>query len=381
MHRIEANLLEGGFARITCAKGRIDRVEKLSETQSGAPFITPGFIDLQINGFAGLNFSDPDITLNDMERLLHAVWASGCTSMLPTLISNTPAALKAAFQKLEGLRAMNPRFARSAPAYHLEGPYMSHGPSAGAHKPEYMKDPDWDEFCQIAAAAGNRIKLLTIAPERAGTEAFIREACANNIHVALSHTDGTPADVHHAAAAGASMSTHLGNGCPQRLDRHNAPFWAQLDNDRLAAGLICDGFHLTPEMVRIISRVKGPSRCILVTDAVFVAGLQPGPYELVGKPIELLPTGQVVTADRNSMAGSTLNMADAIGNYQEMMNCTLQEAIAAATSVPATYLNLPGLCHRIEPGQPANLVRFHQQENRLLVEETLLQGESVYMRN
>ena len=100
------------------------------------------------------------------------------------------------------------------------------------------------------------------------------------------------------------MSTHLGNGCPQLLDRHRAPFWAQLADQRLHAGLICDGFHLATEMVQIIQRAKGLERCFLVTDAVHVATLPPGRYSLVGTEIDLLPTGQVVRADRSSMAGS-----------------------------------------------------------------------------
>jgi N-acetylglucosamine-6-phosphate deacetylase len=380
MQRVEANLVGGGFVRVTCAGGLIDRVQNLGEPQPGAPFISPGFIDLQINGFAGLHFSDPDMTPGDMDRLLHALWATGTTTLLPTLISNTPEGLQAAFRKLEDFRKTHPRFASSAPAYHLEGPYLSPGPSAGAHKAEYMRNPDWDEFSGIATAAGHRIALVTLAPEWPGAEAFIRRAIKAGVRVALSHTDGSPGDVHRAADAGASLNTHLGNGCPQLLDRHQAPFWAQLDDERLAAGIICDGFHLSPEMVRIIARLKGPDRCILVSDAVFVAGLEPGSYDLAGKPIELLLSGQVVTADRRSMAGSTLDMATAVGNYRKLTGCPLSEAVNAATSVPAAYLKLPGLCRAIEPGQPANLVLFHFRHDRLSVEQTVLAGETVFTR-
>lgn len=378
---LEANLVSGGHVRITWDGNRIAFVDHLGESRAEAPFISPGFIDLQINGYAGLDFSDPESGPEDVERLLHAMWATGTTTFLPTLISNTPGALKSAFRTWEGFRKTNSRFAAAAPAYHLEGPFLSPGPSAGAHKAEFMKAPDWDTFREINSAAGHRIALLTLAPEWPGTDAFIGKAVANGIQIAVSHTDGKPDDIHRAAEAGASLSTHLGNGCPQMLDRHQAPFWAQLDDDRLAASLICDGFHLTPEMVRIISRVKGPERCLLVSDAVFVAGLEPGPYALNGKPIELLPSGQVVTADRRSMAGSTLDMAAAIGNYQKMTGCPLQQALDAATLNPARFLGIPGTCAAIAPGQPANLVLFHHHRGGLVVEETLLAGESVYTRS
>ena len=378
MPRIEANIPGFGFCRLEIEKSVISAVERLGDEQDAAPTVSPGFVDLQINGFAGVDFSNPDVRPDDFEAVLQAMWASGATTICPTLISNTPAALREAFRKLESAREASPRLAASVPGYHLEGPYLSSGPSAGAHKKEFMKVPDWEEFSGINAAAGQRIRLLTIAPEWPGADAFTRTAVAHGIRIALSHTDGGPADVHRLAAAGASMNTHLGNGCPQLLDRHKAPFWAQLEDDRLAAGLICDGFHLTREMVRIISRVKGLSRCMLVTDAVFVAGLKPGPYELVGKPIELLESGQVVTADRRSMAGSTLNMADAVSNFQSMTGCSLTESLEAASTVPARYLGCPAVCRRIDPGQPANLVLFKQSNGRIAVEQTFLSGECVF---
>lgn len=380
MSVFEGNIAGKGFARVTCAGQRIERVEHLGDEHPGAPFISPGFIDLQCNGFAGVNFSNPDSTPDDIEKVLHALWATGTTSFLPTLISNTPAALETTFKHLESLRNNNPRFAASAPGYHLEGPYLSTGPSAGAHKPEFMKNPDWEEFSGIAKASGNRIAIVTIAPEWPDAEAFARKAVHAGIRVALSHTDGGPEDVYRLAAAGATMNTHLGNGCPQLLDRHKAPFWAQLADDRLAAGLICDGFHLTREMVRIIARIKGSKMCMLVTDAVFVAGLEPGPYSLVGKPIELLESGQVVTADRRSMAGSTLDMATAVGNFLKMTDCSLSEALACATSVPARYLARKGVCGALGSGQPANFVLFTWKHGFPVIGQTILAGETVYSR-
>jgi N-acetylglucosamine-6-phosphate deacetylase len=166
-----------------------------------------------------------------------------------------------------------------------------------------MRSPDWDEFLKLQRAAGGRIGIVTLAPELPGAEEFIRKAQSAGVIVAISHTDGGPDDVHRAAAAGATLNTHLGNGCPEYLHRHRAPLWAQLATESLHASIICDGFHLPPDVVKVIVAVKGIDKCILITDAVHVAQLRPGRYALVGTEIELLPSGQVVRADRVSMAG------------------------------------------------------------------------------
>lgn len=378
MPHIEGNIPGKGYSRVEYKQGHITAVDRLDDLKDGEPFLSPGFVDTQLNGFAGVDFSSPDLVPDDLDPLLHALWKTGTTSFCPTLISNSPGGLLEGFRNLERARKAHPRFAACAPLYHLEGPYLSPGTSSGAHKAEFMRNPDWEEFASLLEASGNRIRILTLAPEWPGAEAFARQAVKNGVRISLSHTDGSPADVHRLADAGASLSTHLGNGCPQALDRHNAPFWAQLDDDRLAAGLICDGFHLSPEMIRIILRVKGLWKCLLVSDAVFVAGLEPGPYELLGKPIELLPSGQVVTASRSSMAGSTLDMAAAISHFMSVTGLGLAEALLPSTSVPARFLDHPDIPASLQPGQPANMVRFTVASSRLEVESTLLAGEPVY---
>ncbi len=380
MTRIEANIPGRGYAEVTLAEGKIQGVEASFPERADLPYLSPGFIDTQLNGYAGVHFSDPDLTPDRCLAILPALWEKGCTSFCPTLISNTIEAQTHLFRVLRKACETSSEFNQAVPCFHQEGPYMSPGPSAGAHRPEFMKDPDWEEFSIMNAEADGRIGLVTLAPEWPGAEAFTRQAVDAGIRVSLSHTDGSPEDVHRLAAAGASLSTHLGNGCPQLWDRHQAPFWAQLDNDGLAAGLICDRFHLSDELTRIITRVKGLHRCLLVTDAVYVAGLEPGPYTFLGKDIELLESGQVVQADRKNMAGSSLNMADAVSNFMEITGLTLEESIIPATRSPGEYLGGDKLCSAIEAGQPANLVLFTLEDGRLDVQQTLLHGRTVYRR-
>lgn len=375
---IVANIPEKGLHEIELAHDRIYSITHIGPTSDAHPSICPGFVDTQVNGFNGVDFSDPEISPDAVSDLLHILWSTGVTTILPTLISNSIEHLEAAILNLENLRQSVPAFGATAPAYHLEGPFLSDGPSSGAHRKEWMRDPSWELFSRLNKAANGRIRIITIAPERSGAAEFTQIATANGIIVGLGHSDGAQRHVHALAKAGASISTHLGNGCPQKLDRHNAPFWAQLNSDQLQAGLICDGFHLSDEMIRLIYRVKGPENCLLVSDAVHVGGLAPGPYSLQGKDIELLPSGKVVTADRTSMAGSTLTMDKAVRHFQGVTGCSLSTALNCAGRNPARLLAPESACRGIQPGQRANVVLFDPQSQRIQILKTYLNGTIVY---
>lgn len=367
-----------GLARIVVERGQIVSVQAAGPLDPEKPYVSPGFVDLQINGFNGIDFSDPNLSAGRAIEILPAIWATGVTQILPTLITNTTERLERNFRVLEEARRLDPRFAATAPCYHLEGPYLSPGESRGTHDPALMRTPDWNEFTRLNRAAGGRIAIVTLAPELPGACDFIRRAREAGMIVAVGHTDGTPEDIHRAIEAGARMSTHLGNGCAQRMDRHRNPLWAQIASDQLDASLICDGFHLPPDLVRTIYKAKGIGRSILVTDAVHVAGLAPGRYSLVGVPIELLPSGQVVTADRHSMAGSALSMNRAVVVFKQFAGVSLAEALVAASLNPARLVPRTNACTRIAPGQPANLTLFREGETALEIEAVFVAGDKVY---
>jgi len=342
------------------------------------PFISPGFVDIQVNGFAGVDFSGPGLDAEKAISVLPAIWSTGATTFCPTLITNSFSELAKNFAILEQAACMDRDFAHAVPCYHLEGPYISPLGSHGAHDPQWMHPPNWGEFLELQRAAGGRIGIVTLAPELPGAEDFIRKAQSAGVVVAISHTDGGPDDVHRAAAAGATLNTHLGNGCPEYLHRHKAPLWAQLATESLQASIICDGFHLPPDVVKVIVAVKGIDKCILITDAVHVAQLPPGRYSLVGTEIELLPSGQVVRADRVSMAGSALTMNRGVAVFMKFSQCTLAEAIQAATANPANLLRRRTICSQVAAGQPANLVLFRQEPETLRVESVISRGRNVY---
>lgn len=343
-----------------------------------ASYCWRGFVDLQINGFAGVDFGTDEPSPECLMAVLGPLFSTGVTTFFPTLITNEIETLASQLRALEEARKQSSVFARAVPGYHIEGPWLSPGPSCGAHDPARMRLPNWDDLEQLIDAASGRIRLITIAPELSGAVDFIVRVRTRGIAVAIGHTDGSIEDVYRAAAAGAMLSTHLGNGCPQALDRHTAPFWAQLADDRLKACIICDNFHVTPEVVKIIARVKGTANCVLVTDAIQAAMMPPGTYKIANTIAELLPSGQVVRKDRKSMAGSALTMDRAITNFRKATGCSLIEALAAATTNPLVALGCREMAEGISSGQPADLVLFEVDRGSLRISETILGGERVW---
>jgi N-acetylglucosamine-6-phosphate deacetylase len=210
---------------------------------------------------------------------------------------------------------------------------------------------------------------------------FIRKATAAGVVVAISHTDAGPEQIHQAADAGATLSTHWGNGCPQRIHRHNNPLWAQLAIDSLSVSLICDGFHLPPDVVKVAARVKGIDKCILTTDATHVANMPPGRYSIVGTEIELLPSGQVVTVDGRCMAGSSVTMDRSVSIFMRFAEMSLNQAIQAATGNAARLIGRNGVCSRVATDEPANLVLFGLEGQSLKIETVIFRGRTVYLRN
>lgn len=377
--RIQANIPADGFAEIEIREGAIGTIRVIGPTDPEKTCLSPGFVDIQVNGFAGVDFSDPFLTPEKAASVLPAIRKTGVTTFCPTLITNTHEALLQNFRVLEEARRSNPQFAESVPCYHLEGPFLSPGDARGAHDPTLMRAASWDEFSELQVAAGGRIGILTLAPEVPGALDLIQRARQAGVVVAIGHTDASQEQIHLAVEAGAELSTHLGNGCPRYIHRHESPLWAELAIDRLSASIICDGFHVPPDLVRVIYLAKGIKRCILITDAIHVATLQPGRYSLVGREIELLPNGKVATQDGWSLAGSALSMNRAVSVFQRFAEIPLEDAIRAATTSPAALLRRRELCSEIAEGQPASLVLYRPESEKLRIEAVVLKGRPVYV--
>jgi N-acetylglucosamine-6-phosphate deacetylase len=296
----------------------------------------PGFFDLQVNGFGGVDFNDPLVTPEAVAAALTAMRVTGVTQCLPTLITSSLETFTACAVRV--LSSKDPAIA----GLHMEGPYISpvDGPR-GAHPRADVVPASRDDFKRRQDAAGGRIRLVTLAPEVPGALLLIAHLVDEGVRVAIGHTEATSAQISDAVHAGATLSTHLGNGCSSVLPRHPNIIWDQLADDRLLASLIVDGHHLPAATVKAMVRAKGLQRTILVTDAVAAAGCPPGRYRLGAIEVELDSTGRVAAPGASNLAGSALTMDRAVALASRFAGLSLEDVLPMASTYPAAYLGLP----------------------------------------
>ena len=364
---------------IKIVNGRIVEFKHLLEkTDVPKVLIAPGLIDIQINGYMGVDFAGPYLTLNEIRKATRELWKEGVTTYLPTLITNKHQALKKNFAVLA--QALNdPEVGVSIPGFHLEGPYISPVKGfRGAHLEKYIRKPDWEEFMEFQNAAKKRIKLITVAPEVEGAIPFIRKCVENGVVVSLGHHNGSAENIKEAIDAGASMSTHLGNGCANMINRHHNPLWPQLADDRITPGIIADGYHLTREELQTFYKVKGAGNIILVSDALDLAGLPPGEY-IRGERKVLLTPNVVKFPAENVLAGAASPISKCVVNMMQITQCSLKDAIQMASTNPAKFLGLDEL-GEISQGKRADLILFTIEQEEIVIQKTIVAGKIVYSK-
>jgi N-acetylglucosamine-6-phosphate deacetylase len=294
-----------------------------------------GFFDLQVNGFAGVDFNAPDLDPDRVSGALDRMRATGVTRCLPTLITSS-------FDRFAANAGVLARMTHPAIAgLHMEGPYISREDGTrGAHAAEHVIAPSVDDFARRQDAADGRIVLVTLAAEIAGAPAFIEHAVGSGVRVALGHTAASPLQIADAIAAGATLATHLGNGCAQLLPRHPNVIWELLAADGVFASVIADGHHLPPSTVKAMVRAKGPRWTVLVTDAIAAAGSPPGEYTVGAVTGTLGEDGRVSLPGTPYLAGSSLTMDRAVANAVRFTGLAIEEVAAMASSIPAAYLGM-----------------------------------------
>jgi N-acetylglucosamine-6-phosphate deacetylase len=334
----------------------LDNTAARSDQGSDPPWLAPGLIDLQVNGYGGVSFNSPALSLEQVERVSLAMDAHGLTGFCATITTDR-------WEILSHSMATVGRAIRTLPAVgerilgiHLEGPYIcpDDGPR-GAHPAQYVRPPDWDEFQRLQEVADGQIRMITLSPEYDTAPDFIRQAVAQGILVAIGHTKANGRQICDAVDAGARLSTHLGNGAHRQLARHPNYIWDQLAEDRLVASLIVDGHHLPPSVVKTFLRAKTPSRCILISDITSMAGLPPGRYNSDNSgDIEILEDGKMVIAgQRDLLAGAALPITAGLANVLRYTEYDLRDAIEMATLGPARLLGCAA--GQLDIGAPANL--------------------------
>ena len=276
-----------------------------------------GFVDLQVNGFGGINFSDPGLTMSEIRQVMRAQARLGTLAFCPTVITAEMIVYRRVLQLLDEALREQSGWGEGCwmPGIHLEGPFISPEDGAvGVHPRQYVQPPDAERFAEIFEMAGGKIALLTLAPELPGALELIARAVELGVAVSIGHTLADAAAVRAAVAAGARLSTHLGNGCPNWLHRHHNPIWPQLAAPELTAMLITDGHHLPPEVIAAFLAAKRPGRVIVTSDAAPAAGCPPGEYAFFGSRVLLEPSGRLRNLERDTLAGSAASMLDCMNH-------------------------------------------------------------------
>jgi N-acetylglucosamine-6-phosphate deacetylase len=350
----------------------------LSASTPADPWISPGFIDLQVNGFAGVDYNSPLASQEDIARSLVAQFSTGVTRCFPTVITGPPDQMLGCLRNLARARGAL-EHGEAMEAFHLEGPHISpdDGPR-GAHPARWVRPPDLDEFHRCQEAAEGHIRLVTLSPEWPGATRYIEALRGQGVVTFIGHTAATTAQISDAVRAGAILSTHLGNGTHATLPKTANYIWDQLAEPRLAASLIVDDHHLPQSFLQVALRAKGADRCVLITDAVAPALCPPGDYMLGEVAVERKDDGRVVLRGGTRLAGSSLQMDQAIGNVMRWGGVSLVEALAMAVTNPARIGRVHGRLRGLSPGERADLVLFRIEDGEVRIQETWLSGQLVF---
>jgi N-acetylglucosamine-6-phosphate deacetylase len=300
---------------------------------------SPGLLDLQVNGYAGVDFNDAALTPDALDHALRAMQDAGVTACLPTLITAQEDTLAQRLHALDAAVALSRLGPVMVPGFHLEGPFLNPAPGyAGCHPPGAMGPPDWDLVQRLTANLRRPVLLLTLAPERDGALALIAQVKRHGIVTAMGHTAADHATTQQAANAGVTLSTHLGNALPRPDHKFLNPLMAQLGEDALSASFIADGIHVPPHVLRTLVRAKTVQRSILVTDATAAAAAAPGLYRFAGMAIEHATDGSVRVPGTATLAGSALTLDRAVRNVIAWGIAAAADAIAMASARPLALL-------------------------------------------
>lgn len=332
-------------------------------------WLAPPLFDIQVNGYAGVDFQQGDLTGESFLRAVRGLRAAGCTRFFCTLITDEWSRLLHRLEHLRRLCAEAPELAAAVAGWHMEGPFLSAEPGfCGAHDPAWMVDPSAAAIRELRAVAGEDRVLLTLAPERPGALEAIKLAVALGMRVSLGHTNASAERIREARSAGASGFTHLGNGCPQALDRHDNILWRMLDIEGFTVGVIPDGLHVSPALFRLVHRVLPRESLLYTTDAMAGAGAGPGRFTVGPLEVDVGLDGVSRQPGRTNFAGSALTPTEGVVRAAAMLRVPWQEAWRRFSVVPAQFVSGCGvLGHSPFPACPADgcLVRA-TGEGRLL---------------
>ncbi|HRA87385.1 MAG TPA: amidohydrolase family protein [Planctomycetaceae bacterium] len=351
--------------KITLRRGRVASVlpiECPAAESLALPIVGPGLCDIQVNGYNGIWFSSETLTADEVETVIRAYLDQGITQCLPTLITNSAAAMEHGLMTIRAARDRSPLVRQVIAGCHIEGPWISpeDGPR-GAHPLVHVRPADFSEFSRWQHVSGNLVRLVTLAPEVPNALTVIRQIARSGVLVSIGHTAATPEQIRAAIDAGATLGTHLGNGCAGMVPRHHNVFWPQLADDRLTCSIIADGWHVPATMLNCIVRCKSLDRLILTSDVSGFGGCPPGRYRTGDVEVDVLDDGrQVVAGQSQFLAGSGATTGTCVAGLMTMCKVSLPAAWQLASSKPASLIRTP--TKFLLEGGPANLTVFRLTE-------------------
>jgi N-acetylglucosamine-6-phosphate deacetylase len=374
---------DGQPVRVTIRDGRIAEIERIAGALD-APWLAPGWLDLQVNGFEGHDPNAVDADPDATAAMVRSLWRFGVTGECVTICTESEAHMVQSLAAVAEAAEKDPLIAESIVGIHVEGPHLARedGPR-GAHPLRHVRPPDIEEYRRWQSAARGRIRIITLSPEYDEAIPYIEAIVADGVVASIGHTAASSEQIRAAVDAGARWSTHLGNGAHAMIRRHPNYVWDQLAEDRLSAGFIFDGQHLPAAVMKSVIRAKGIERSILVSDAVFVGGLEPGVYQLPdGAAVELDAAGRLALQGTPYLAGAAAPLSVGIANATRHAGVTLAEAMRFVTSNPSRLLGLPIAAghESLRVGMTANLTLFRGATNGSDVEvlRTIVAGHVVH---
>lgn len=359
--------------------GKIDEVNEIF-SEEDLPCVSYGFVDIQVNGYNGLDYSSGDFSADQIRSLIEILARHGVTQHFPTIISSTNEEMKRSVRIIRGAREESPLVASAIPGIHLEGPYISDedGPR-GAHGKEFVRDADLDEFMSIFDDSKGLIRLVTLAPERKNVRELIQFLKKNNVVASIGHTAASSQEIHEAVKHGVELSTHLGNASHARIPRLNNYIWAQLADSRLAMSLISDGYHIPDDVLKVFYAVKGEDKTILISDVAPMAGYVPGSYKWKSLELTVHEDGHLSQTGTSFLAGAGHLLDHCISHFVSTIGISVQEALRLVTRNPKKLFGLDNGFGEIKAGTTANLVFYTEDENRaVLPVKTVLNGDIVF---
>lgn len=333
-----------------------------------------GLVDLQVNGYLGHDLNGPRVDTETVVALTRALWCRGTTTYLGTVITAPENDMLRSFRAIAQARREDALVGHSLAGVHVEGPFISSCAGArGAHDPAAIRDPDLTELDRWQDAAEGAIRVVTIAPELPGAVEFIRGARDRGVLVSIGHSASSAEDIRGAVAAGATLSTHLGNGAELALPRHPNHLWAQLASDDLTAMVIVDGHHLPADTATVILRAKGETRIVLTSDSAALAGMPAGDYRSpVGGHVRVGEDGRLSLGESGMLAGSGCTLMDCIDWAASALPWTREALVRCATAIPAAVI---GVDDRVQQG--GDRVTVDVVAGRSIVRAVRVSGEDI----